>query len=76
MAVIKESSASWLVKMWDYISDNPQFIVNGFLCLGISKALDSDDDNTSVPEDDSTMDTSDEYALLICFNITDFTVYD
>ena len=60
MAVMKEASASWLVEMWDYISDNPQFIVNGFLHSGISKALDGDDDDTSVPEDNSTMDTSDE----------------
>ena len=60
MAVMKEASASWLVEMWDYISDNPQFIVNGFLHSGISKALDGDDDDTSVLEDNSTMDTSDE----------------
>ena len=50
--------------------------MNGFLHSGISKALDGDDDDTSVPEDDSTMDTSNEDALLICFNITDFIVYD
>ena len=60
MAVMKEASASWLVEMWDYISDNPQFIVNGFLHSGISKALDGDDDDTSVLRDNSTMGTSAE----------------
>ena len=30
MAAMKEASASWLVEMWDYISDNPQFMVSSF----------------------------------------------
>ena len=38
--------------------------MNGFLRSGISKALDGDDDDTSVPEDDSTMDASDEDAFV------------
>lgn len=74
MAVMKEASASWMVEMWDCISDNPQFIVNGFLCSGISKALDGDN-NTSVSEDnDSTTDTSDEDEPEIAFVdlLTDF----
>ena len=37
---VKELSAKWLVEMADYISDNPQFIVNGFRRAGISEALD------------------------------------
>lgn len=61
MAVMKEASASWLVEMWDDISDNPQFIVNGFLHAGISKALDGDNNDTSVSEvNDNTADASDE----------------
>ena len=64
MAVMKEASASWLVEIWNYISDNPQFIVNVFVYSGISKALDGDDDDTFVPEDDSTMDTPDEDAFV------------
>ena len=28
--VLKELGAKWLVKMFDYISENTQFIVNGF----------------------------------------------
>ena len=62
MARIKEVSASWLVEMLDYIENNPQFIVNGFLHAGISKALDGKDDgDIPVPEvTDSATDTSDE----------------
>jgi len=48
MAVMKEVSASWLIEMWDYISDNPQFIINGFLHAGISKTLDGDNSNIPV----------------------------
>ena len=57
-----EVSASWLVEMWDYTENNPQFIVNGFLHATISKALDGeDDDDIPVPEvTDSATDTSDE----------------
>ena len=31
MGTIKHISAQWLVKMWEYIIDNLQFIVNGFV---------------------------------------------
>ena len=47
MATMKEITGQWLVKMYDYISNNSDFIVNGFLHSGISKALDgilTDDD--------------------------------
>ena len=37
---MKELSAKWLVEMADYIADNPQFVVNGFRCAGISGVLD------------------------------------
>ena len=48
--------------MWDYIANNPQFIVNGFVNAGISKALDGEDNNDiPVPEvTSSATDTSDE----------------
>ena len=39
-----EVIASWVVKMWDYIASNLQFIINGFVHAGISKALDGEDD--------------------------------
>lgn len=47
MAVMKNISAKWFVKMAEYIADNPQFIVNGFKRAGICRALDgisSDDE--------------------------------
>ena len=40
LQVLKEVGAKWLVEMADYISDNPQFIVNGFIRSGITDALD------------------------------------
>ena len=55
MAVMKEIGAKWLADMADYISNNPQFIVNGFLHAGISEALDEMTDNdTPVPYSDET----------------------
>ena len=51
IARMKEGSASWLVEMWDYIMNNSQFIVNGFLHARISKALDGEDDGEiPIPE--------------------------
>ena len=44
MAAMKEVSASWVVETWDYIASNLQFIINGFVHAGISKALDGEDD--------------------------------
>ena len=53
-AAMKELSANWLVEMTDYIADNPQFVVNGFKCAGISGVLDgseADEENLDVSED-------------------------
>ena len=36
MAVMKEIGSKWLVDAADYISNNPQFIVNGFVRAGIT----------------------------------------
>ena len=47
MAVMKNISAKWFIKAAEYIADNPQFIVNGFVKAGIRRALDgitSDDE--------------------------------
>ena len=47
LPLMKEIGAIWLEKMAQYISDNPQFIVNGFVRAGICRALDgctSDDE--------------------------------
>ena len=47
LPIMKNVGAKWLVKMAEYIADNPQFIVNGFVRVGICQALDgqySDDE--------------------------------
>ena len=65
MAAMKEITGQWLVKMYDYISNNPDFIVNGFLYSGISKALDDITDdlpqlNTNDSDNEMSSDSSDE----------------
>ena len=40
LARMKNISANWLLEMWEYIVDNPQFVVNGFIRSGICCALD------------------------------------
>jgi len=56
MPVLKEVLANELVGMAEYITNNPQFIVNGFICSGISSAIDGVGDMGSVSEDSSTED--------------------
>ena len=63
---MKEITGHWLVKMYDYKSNNPDFIVNGFLHCSISKALDgmTDDDlprlDTNDSDNEMLSDSSDE----------------
>ena len=40
MPIMKEVGAKWLVRMAEYISDNPHLIVNGFVRSGIISAMD------------------------------------
>ena len=52
LPALKNLGAKWLVEMADYISGNPQMIVNGFIRSGITGALDGEEpDDTSLPED-------------------------
>ena len=37
---LEHISTNWLVEMWEYIVDNPQFVVNGFITSENSCALD------------------------------------
>ena len=37
MPILKESRTQWLVEIADYISKNPQFMVNDFICSGITR---------------------------------------
>lgn len=50
---MKELGAKWLVDMADYISNNPQMIVNGFIHSEITGSIDGQDFNDP---DDSAMD--------------------
>lgn len=37
---MKEVGAPWLVELYEYMSANPDIIVNGFVKSGMSKAMD------------------------------------
>ena len=65
MARMKEISAEWIVDMADYISQNPTFLVNGFIKSGITEALTGISESSNTEEqceadqgDDSTDDES------------------
>ena len=74
LPALKELGAVWLEKMYEYICDNPQFIVKSFLQSGIPQALNSTldiaseihadphDDNidNNETEDSEDLDTCDE----------------
>jgi len=55
---LKELGAQWLVKMVQYIEDNPQFVVNGFVKAGISRALNND--TADLSSDESGSESSDD----------------
>ena len=53
MAAVKEQGAKWLVEWAEYMADNPQIIVNGFIKAGISLALDGTlEDGASISDSD------------------------
>ena len=43
LPLMKELGAKRLTEMAEYLSTNPQFVVNGFICSGITHALDHND---------------------------------
>ena len=72
MPIMKEISAKWLVDTAEYMSDNPQIIVNGFIRSGIPGAVDGlqedrDSGNESSQEEYTSYesDTSEETIILI-----------
>ena len=70
MARMKEVSADWLVQMPDYIGQNPSFLVNGFIKVGITGALDGldlegKDATDEIDEDTSADDTSESDMEMI-----------
>ena len=66
-ARVKELSAQWLVDMGQYLSDNPQFTVNGFTHPGILSALDgcqdADENVLADTDDDDDFDDFDEVLV-------------
>ena len=56
LASLKELGAKWSFEMAEHISSNPQFLVNGFRCAGICRAL---DDGHGEPDKESE-DSSEE----------------
>ena len=60
MATMEEITDQWLVNRYNYISNYPEFIVNGFLHSGINKALDgiTDDDLPQLDTNDSDNEMS------------------
>ena len=60
LPTLKVLGAKWLVKMSDYISENPHIIVKGFFRSGIAEALDdSEDTDMSCDESEEFTDESD-----------------
>ena len=58
LPALKEIGAKWLVDMASYVSENPQFIVNGFIRSGITGALDAlETDDMDKLEDEQEIDS-------------------
>lgn len=56
MQVVKEVGAKWLVDMAEFINENPQFVVNGFIKSGITGALDQIADDDDEEEEDTAIE--------------------
>ena len=53
LPTLKELGAKWMVEMTQYLADNPQMIVNGFIKAGIAGALDGHMDIQDEPENNT-----------------------
>ena len=63
MLILKELGAKWFTEMSEYISNNSQFIVRGFIKAGICGALDgsvNEDNGASSEETECDYYTDDE----------------
>lgn len=58
MRTLKHIGAEWLVETFEYIQQNPQFVVNGFVRSGILAALDKASDDKYVDGECSDNDHS------------------
>ena len=45
LPLMKKLGAKWLTDMAEYLSANTQFVVNRFICSGITHALDHNDES-------------------------------
>ena len=63
MPVLKEKGAEWLSEMGEYLSDNPQIIVNGFIRSGISDAIDGNNKEDSGSNDSYESDGESESSF-------------
>ena len=68
LPVLKEVAAKWLVNTAEYITENPQFIVNDFIRSGIAGALDACydeecDEQSTEDDSDNNSDTNEEDLL-------------
>ena len=59
LPLMKELGAKRLTEMAEYLSTNPQFVVNGLICSGITRALDHNNES-NVAESVFTCDEDEE----------------
>ena len=60
--VMKELGARWMVETAEYISENPQFMINGFIKAGITRALDGvEEEAVKMDEDGEDSEEDIEY---------------
>ena len=69
MGMVKEIGAKWLVDMANYIGENLQFIVNGFIHAGIAKALSGEDIRRQTYVDNTPSDPSASEATYCYYHI-------
>ena len=62
MPILKELGAKWLVEMSEHISNNPQFIVRGFIKSGITDAIDGITSTESSEELEEALNSEEEYT--------------
>ena len=59
-ALLKELVAKWLINAFEYACDNPQFVVNGFIRSGITRAFDATISESQLSDDEDEELSSEE----------------
>ena len=66
--------ASWLIRLYEHLAENPQYMINGFCAAGITQSIDAgepvpnndgngdntDDDDSDITTDEDVDDSSDD----------------